>query len=99
MCVVLQADSWCFGAGEDTGRRLSRWLGEFRRCIRVVVTIYVCRSLGLHQFWVGREDTWKEMGSGCTGIEDHEDMNRDSLELDVGTKIHYQIHKIGRAHV
>jgi hypothetical protein len=32
------------------------------------------------------------MGSGCTGIEDHEDMNRDSLELDVGTKIHYQIH-------
>jgi hypothetical protein len=32
------------------------------------------------------------MGSGCTGIEDHEDMNRDSLELDVGTKIHYKIH-------
>jgi hypothetical protein len=32
------------------------------------------------------------MGSGCTGIEDHEDMNRDSLELDVGMKIHYKIH-------
>lgn len=39
------------------------------------------------------------MGSGCTGIEDHEDMNRDSLELDVGTKIHYQIHIYLKQHL
>jgi hypothetical protein len=39
------------------------------------------------------------MGSGCTGIEDHEDMNRDSLELDVGTKIHYKIHIYLKQHL
>jgi hypothetical protein len=61
MCVVLQADSWCLGAGEDTGRRLSRWLGEFRRCIHVVVAIYtfvglsVCINSGLEGRTHGRK--------------------------------------------
>jgi len=61
MCVVLQADSWCLGAGEDTGRRLSRWLGEFRRCIHVVVTIYTfvgllaCINFGLEGRTQGRK--------------------------------------------
>ena len=100
MCVVLQADSWCLGTGEDTGRRLSRWLGKFRRYIHVVVTIYTFVGLSRPASnWVGKEDAWKEMGSGCTGIEDHEDMNRDSLELDVGTKIHYKIHIYLKQHL
>ena len=61
MCVVLQADSWCLGTGEDTGRRLSRWLGKFRRYIHVVVTIYTfvglsaCINSGLEGRTHGRK--------------------------------------------
>jgi hypothetical protein len=32
-------------------------------------------------------------------LTDHEDMNRGSLELDVGTKIHYQIHIYLKQHL
>jgi hypothetical protein len=79
MCVEFWGQIRGVRGYEGISRRLSRWLEEFRRCIHyvVVTTIYVCRPFGLHQLWDGRDEFRLYRYP-----QDHEDMNRDSLELE-----------------